>query len=379
MIEFAEGDFFDHEADIRVNTVNCVGVMGAGVALQFKTKFPKMYEEYVRECNLGRVKIGKPHVWVDNDFFNSSPIIINFPTKDDWKKPSEYDYIDKGLVWLRRYLEEKGKVRITLPALGCGHGGLDWTVVKKMIIDSLEHLEATILVFEPASSQVTSEDESETLTKAGITKLLPNDIYYPKELIGRSATEIYLKGDKYAFQRKMLSILVNPKADEREKSAVLNCVENFPDENITYLLSYNSSFEIDLVKTILQKKFKVILVVPYGLLNLKIRKDIQLLWDEKRVTIVSISKLNQSWSSYESLNSLKFRIKIANVLLITHYNIAALEKFGRDLADTRGALFFLNYWNEKIDFYEKLNALPIGRDKETQKPKVSPLFSTTNR
>ena len=94
MITFVEGNFFDFEADIRVNTVNCVGIMGAGVALQFKNKYPRMFEEYARECSLGKVKIGKPHVWNDNEMFSLSPTIINFPTKDDWKKPSEYEFIE---------------------------------------------------------------------------------------------------------------------------------------------------------------------------------------------------------------------------------------------------------------------------------------------
>src|SRR5690606_32889736 len=117
MIEFVKGDFFDFRADVRVNTVNCVGVMGAGVAKQFKTQYPKMYAEYVRECRKGRVRIGVPHVWKDSSLFDSTGVtIINFPTKDHWKNPSEYEYIEKGLDWLRWYLLDKNDVAITLPA-----------------------------------------------------------------------------------------------------------------------------------------------------------------------------------------------------------------------------------------------------------------------
>ena len=83
MIEFVKGDFFGYTADIRANTVNYVVVMGAGVALLFKNKFPKMYEEYLRECNQGKVKIGFAHVWKYDEIFNSTGVtIINCPTKD---------------------------------------------------------------------------------------------------------------------------------------------------------------------------------------------------------------------------------------------------------------------------------------------------------
>lgn len=85
MIEFVEGDFFDFDADIRINTVNCVGVMGAGVALLFKNKYPKMYKEYVRQCKNNEISPGNPTVWKEGDMFSISLEIINFPTKDHWK------------------------------------------------------------------------------------------------------------------------------------------------------------------------------------------------------------------------------------------------------------------------------------------------------
>jgi len=74
MIKFVKGDFFDYEADIRINTVNCVGVMGAGVALLFKNKFPDMFKDYSNACSKGIVIPGKPHVWLDNDMFKKTTI-----------------------------------------------------------------------------------------------------------------------------------------------------------------------------------------------------------------------------------------------------------------------------------------------------------------
>src|SRR5688572_9767762 len=138
MLRFTKGNMFDVDADIRVNTVNCVGVMGAGVALAFKQRYPEMYREYKRECELGHVKPGKLHVWRNL----SGDWIINFPTKRHWREKSRYEDIDAGLIALREYLEQQGSVRVTLPALGSGHGGLDWAQVKKMIQRHLDGLEA---------------------------------------------------------------------------------------------------------------------------------------------------------------------------------------------------------------------------------------------
>lgn len=376
MINFVKGDFFDYGADVRVNTVNCVGVMGAGVALAFKNKFPEMYEEYVSACNSGKIKIGKPHVWQDNKFFSLNPIIINFPTKDHWKKPSEYEYVEKGLVWLRQYLKEKGKVTITLPALGCGHGGLDWVKVKDLITKYLNDLDANILVFEPSSSHIssTSNEINSDLEKNRVKKILPNDEEYPIKLKGKSACEIYLKGDKNAFKNKILSIIVDLKATDREKLAVFKCLEHLNYFNFTYLLGYNSSFEIDVVKYILNKNSKIIIVIPYGILELKIRRDLKEIWDEGKITIVSLSQPNQGWRVSESINSLKFRIKISDVILITTNNYEQLEKFESDLNESSSHLFYLNYWNEPIEFYNRINAKKIGKNKETLLPNLQPVL-----
>lgn len=140
---------FDHDADIRVNTVNCVGVMGAGIALEFKRRYPAMFADYQRACRRGEIQPGKLHIWEGP----GGTRIINFPTKQHWRESSRYEYIAAGLQSLRRYLLQQGSVRVTLPALGCGHGGLDWNRVSKMIEDHLGDLSATILVFEPNTSR----------------------------------------------------------------------------------------------------------------------------------------------------------------------------------------------------------------------------------
>ena len=123
MLTFTSGNMFDTPADIRINTVNCVGVMGAGLALAFKTKYPDMFRDYQKACKAGEIKPGKLHV--SKKLFGDW--IINFPTKRHWREPSRYEDIEAGLTALRKYLVEQGKVKVLLPAVGCGHGGLEWS------------------------------------------------------------------------------------------------------------------------------------------------------------------------------------------------------------------------------------------------------------
>ena len=151
MIRLVSGNMFDCKVDALVNTVNCVGVMGAGVALQFKMRNPEMFKDYVRRCRGGLVRPGQPYEWrADASLFGSdSRIVINFPTKDDWRNPSEYSYIESGLRWLRGYLLQSPGLSIAIPALGCGYGGLDWKVVEGMILSALGDLENEILLFPP--------------------------------------------------------------------------------------------------------------------------------------------------------------------------------------------------------------------------------------
>lgn len=373
MIEFVKGNFFDFDADIRVNTVNCVGVMGAGVALQFKKQFPDMFEEYLRECNLGNVKIGKPHVWIDNALFRTSPVIINLPTKDHWKKPSEYIYIEKALVWLRDYLSHNAGKTITLPALGCGHGGLDWEKVKRMITEYLSDLDTRILVFEPSSS--TNPDltpkEVAIFQSLGVKKLCPGDIEYPANLKGKAATEIHTIGNTEILQHKLLSIIIDSKATDREKAAILSCIDAIPSSSdFSFLMGYNSSFEIDVIKRLIERGFRVVVLLPYGIFNLKMRKDLSAIWNDEKNVIASICELNQSWNINESIKALKLRLKMSDATLITNYNLDFLNKLDKDFRESTNFIFYLNYWIEKPSFYNSINARQIGRDRTSNLPNM---------
>ena len=118
---------------ILVNTVNTVGVMGKGIALQFKETFPENYRIYREACRQGKLSVGQMLVTVDTNLATGSKVIINFPTKTDWRRPSEYSYIEQGLQALRTEIISRHITSVAIPPLGSHNGGLDWLRVKPMI------------------------------------------------------------------------------------------------------------------------------------------------------------------------------------------------------------------------------------------------------
>jgi O-acetyl-ADP-ribose deacetylase (regulator of RNase III) len=149
MIEIKKGNILKQEADALVNTVNCVGVMGRGVALEFKKAFPENCKLYKDACKKGEVKPGSMFVFETNTLVGPK-FIINFPTKRHWKEKSRIGDISSGLVDLVKVLKERQICSVAIPPLGCGLGGLDWNVVKPMIEKSLVGLpDVHVVLFEP--------------------------------------------------------------------------------------------------------------------------------------------------------------------------------------------------------------------------------------
>jgi O-acetyl-ADP-ribose deacetylase (regulator of RNase III) len=150
MTELVEGNILKADVQALVNTVNTVGVMGKGIALQFKKAFPEMFEEYEKACNRGEVETGRMHVFDRGSFLNPR-FIINFPTKRHWKGKSKLADIRAGLQDLVRQVKDLQITSIAVPPLGCGHGGLSWADVKPLIIEAFEDLpDVQVLVYEPA-------------------------------------------------------------------------------------------------------------------------------------------------------------------------------------------------------------------------------------
>lgn len=135
MISHVSGNLLEAPTEALVNTVNCVGVMGKGIALQFKQAFPDNFRDYAQACRKGEVRIGSMFVHRTNTMFHPN-YIINFPTKQHWKSKSRIEDIELGLKDLVRVIKELGIQSIAIPPLGSGLGGLNWKEVKNRIIDA---------------------------------------------------------------------------------------------------------------------------------------------------------------------------------------------------------------------------------------------------
>jgi O-acetyl-ADP-ribose deacetylase (regulator of RNase III) len=149
MISYTRGNLLADKAEALVNTVNCVGVMGKGIALAFRKAFPVNYDLYRAACVAGEVQPGKLFIVNDFNLLYGQKRIVNFPTKADWRKPSQYEFVESGLKALVGHLNANPIGTLALPALGCGNGGLDWQRVKGMIESNLGDLPTAVVVYEP--------------------------------------------------------------------------------------------------------------------------------------------------------------------------------------------------------------------------------------
>lgn len=145
MIDVRVGNLFDSTAQTHVNTVNCVGVMGKGVALEFKKRYPKMYADYVERCERDEVRLGEPYLFKQL----VPPWVLNFPTKGHWRSRSRLSDIVAGLEHLRQHAQEWGITSLAMPALGCGNGGLEWRVVGPVIVEHVHELHIPVEVYAP--------------------------------------------------------------------------------------------------------------------------------------------------------------------------------------------------------------------------------------
>jgi O-acetyl-ADP-ribose deacetylase (regulator of RNase III) len=152
MIEWATGDILRSEVEALVNTVNCVGIMGRGIALQFKNRFPENFKAYAAACKKQQVQPGRMFVF-ETLTLPKPHYIVNFPTKRHWRGKSRIEDIISGLEDLAKIIRERKITSIAVPPLGSGLGGLDWNKVRTLIESALGSLpEVRVLVFDPAGA-----------------------------------------------------------------------------------------------------------------------------------------------------------------------------------------------------------------------------------
>lgn len=190
MINFVVGNLLESDAFALVNTVNCEGYMGKGIAYQFKMRFPEMNAEYMKQCKSHKLRPGMLHTYLEG-----SKLIVNFPTKDKWREKSKMEYITSGLDELVTLIKEKQITSIAIPPLGSGNGGLIWSEVKQIIIQKLSCLAETvdIYIYEPSRNyQVLPVAEPQLSLSALILMqiklhLLPDRTHFNKVCLQKTA------------------------------------------------------------------------------------------------------------------------------------------------------------------------------------------------
>ncbi len=193
MIEITHGNILRTDAEALVNTVNCVGFMGKGIALQFKKAHPDNYEDYKKACDAGEVQPGRMFVYETGSMINPR-FIINFPTKRHWKGKSRLDDIKAGLTALIEEVRKRDIRSIAVPPLGCGLGGLQWSVVRPLIEKAFADLpEVRVLLFEPHG--------------APDARTMPVGTKYPKMTIARTLfIKLMHQYNQFAYRLTLLEI-----------------------------------------------------------------------------------------------------------------------------------------------------------------------------
>jgi O-acetyl-ADP-ribose deacetylase (regulator of RNase III)/uncharacterized protein YwgA len=163
MVKVLVGDLFESEMQTLVNTVNCVGIMGKGIALEFKNRFPKMFKEYEHLCKRREVKLGRPYLY--KQMFGKW--VLNFPTKDHWRSATKLQDIINGLEYLKKHYKEWGIESLAVPPLGCGYGQLEWRVVGPTIYRFIKQLDIPVELYAPFGtiSEELKTDFLETVAK----------------------------------------------------------------------------------------------------------------------------------------------------------------------------------------------------------------------
>lgn len=377
MIEFVHGDMFAAPVDIRVNTVNCVGVMGAGVALAFKQRYPEMFKEYKKHCKDGLIRPGKLHIWkaLSGDW------IINFPTKRDWREQSRYEDISDGLDDLRDYLRSLGPVSVALPALGCGHGGLEWDRVSKMIEDKLRDLDADIRVFSPSAShqagraatEEPSDDEMRSTEGLGYTVIPPS---LTDEL--ENSTTIFAKGKLESLKRKWIALLPSRTPSEREQNALRSIaaeLANRAPSTCIALLHSNRTTE-DVARIFSEQGIDTVVLLPFGVLTRKSAANIGMIRDAGSITLMSAASPSVKWSRALVAQAMGILRSQASAVVLSDPKPDWLIKGGARSWQER-SIFFLRYDPLPEDLRDGLaraGATPIGRHADRGVPNLDRLM-----
>jgi O-acetyl-ADP-ribose deacetylase (regulator of RNase III) len=202
MITYKIGNILESDAEALVNTVNTVGVMGKGIALQFKEAYPENYYLYKKAVENDEVALGKMFITQPGKLV-APKYIINFPTKGHWRYPSNLKWIREGLHDLKKELVDRDIQSVAIPALGCGQGGLEWQHVKSEIEKALSSLNIKIIVFKPGEKVKEILRKQKTKKEANLTAVRAMLLYllFHYRRMGEFATEFAAEKLSYFLQR----------------------------------------------------------------------------------------------------------------------------------------------------------------------------------
>ena len=202
MITYKTGNLLEAPVEALVNTVNTVGVMGKGVALQFKNAFPENYKAYSDAVKSGSFRLGEVLI-VPVKTLGAVRYIINFPTKAHWRFPSRLEWIQSGLKDLHAKIQKYGIRSIALPPLGCGNGGLDWNQVRHLIENELSDLDAEINIYEPSQKvqELLKQEERPSAAKLTHVRAMLLQLLYNYRALGEFTSEFAAEKLSYFLQR----------------------------------------------------------------------------------------------------------------------------------------------------------------------------------
>ncbi len=325
MIIYTSGDLLASEAQALVNAVNCEGVMGKGIAYQFKQKFPINYDSYKLLCNNYQFNIGDIYINKENGKF-----IINFPTKDRWRKKSEYSFIEEGLKELRKKIIDLNIKSIAVPPLGCGNGGLIWDKVESLIKIYLSDLdEVTIYLFPPAKTDGNKLSVEHLLVIHASNRLKNNTRYniYASLYLAQE----YCGGNLFKFDyqnERLLSKQINKISDDIKKIKLVSVnrfdsiVDEYINKNINKKIegdfhSYNYEMEkiIKIINSFNSKNETLIFVSliyllkenNYQLTMEELFKNINDNYDLREVTTIFNILTNNNFIYPDMLGHLKIK------------------------------------------------------------------------
>jgi O-acetyl-ADP-ribose deacetylase (regulator of RNase III) len=249
MLYYLEGDLFESPAKVLVNAVNTVGIMGKGIAQEFKAIYPEMFKQYQRYCEDGSFTIGK--LWL---YKTPNKWVLNFPTKEHWRRPSEAEYIEKGLKKFVAVYAAQGIPSIAFPRIGCGHGELDWaTTVEPLINKYLRKLPIDVFVYSK-TGPILAEHRDIEATKAWLRaepqslsfQQVWDDLSEPGKALRRARST---QGEEFQYQTSDDDIRILPGApDSNPWKSLLDLVRN---TMATWGLKALSKGEISIPKEVL--------------------------------------------------------------------------------------------------------------------------------